>query len=112
VTKAEDRYQEVIDAFEGDRSVTQSSRETGSRSGFGATALRTGGKIFAMLTPRGTFVVKLPRSRVDDLVAAGRGARFEAGRARPMKEWFEVSSRTRLDWVELAREAREFVSAR
>lgn len=45
------------------------------------------GKIFAMLV-RGEFVAKIPRARVDELVAAGRGRRFEPGTGRVMREWF------------------------
>jgi hypothetical protein len=48
-------------------------------SGFGRSALRRGKKIFAMLV-RGRLVVKLPAARVDQLVADGDGARFDANK--------------------------------
>lgn len=80
-------------------------------TGFGTAAgLRTGGKIFAMLMG-GRLVVKLPRERVDELVAAGAAARFESGRGRPMKEWASVDPAAPEDWAELAAEARAFVRA-
>ena len=58
-------------------------------SGFGRGALRYRRKIFAMFV-RGQLVVKLPRSRVDELVVAGHGERFDANKGTPMKEWFSL----------------------
>lgn len=70
--------------------------------------LRVGKKIFAMLV-RGDLVVKLPRERVDALVAAGRGHAFDPRRdGRLMKEWL-VFQGDDPSWVELAREAYAFV---
>ena len=70
-------------------------------------AFSVNGKIFAMLT-RGTFVVKLPRERVDDLVDAGKGKRFDPGHGRLMKEWIAVEAGA-LPWVALAKEAHSYV---
>ena len=69
--------------------------------------LRTGGKIFAMLV-QGRLVVKLPRERVDDLVAGGSAERFDPGRGRPMKEWASLDPAAP-EWEGLAAEARRFV---
>ena len=74
---------------------------------FSAYGLRVNGKIFAMF-PRGRFVVKLPKSRVDELVENGNGRRFGPGK-RVMKEWVAVD--TGCDWVALAREAYVFVKS-
>jgi hypothetical protein len=71
---------------------------------FGAQAVRRYGRIVAMLS-HGCLVVKLPRARVDELVAAGAGTRFDGGRGTPMKEWFVLSPTSALDWHELAHEA-------
>jgi hypothetical protein len=39
---------------------------------FGSSALKVHGKIFAMVSSAGQFVVKLPEARVDQLVATER----------------------------------------
>ena len=72
---------------------------------FSAFGLRVHGKIFAMF-PRGRFVVKLPKRRVDELVASGAGERFGPGK-RVMKEWVTVAADH--DWIALAREAYQYV---
>jgi|KBSMisStaDraftv2_1062788.scaffolds.fasta_scaffold656504_1 hypothetical protein len=76
---------------------------------FGAAALKVNEKIFAMVSSGGQFVVKLPKERVEALVASGAGERFDADRGRPMKEWLDVRSESADEWLELAREALEFV---
>ena len=95
----------VVRAFAADRHVT---RET--RQGFGSGALKVNGKIFAMISSKGEFVVKLPKPRVDDLVRDGVGKRFEPGPGRVMKEWLATSGE-RERWAELAQEAYRFVKA-
>ncbi len=100
---AEERYQEVVRAYVGRPGVSQGG------AGFGSTALKVGGRIFAMLDSRGQFVVKLPAKRIDALVAADHGVRFDAGKGKPMKEWFAVAESSALDWIDLAAEAYTFV---
>ncbi len=80
-------------------------------TGFGRMpGLRTNGKIFVMLC-RGELVVKLPRARVDELVAAGAAMRFgPRGDGRLMKEWATLSVEESPIWEPLAREALQFVS--
>ncbi len=78
---------------------------------FGAQAVRRDGRIFAMLTG-GRLVVKLPRSRVDELVGQGSGVRFDAGRGTEMKEWFVLSEAAGPGWDELVREALRFAGPR
>jgi hypothetical protein len=103
---ADPAFLAVVRAFAGDRHVT---RET--RQGFGSGALKVNGKIFAMISSRGEFVVKLPKPRVDDLVRDGVGTRFEPGPGRVMKEWLATSG-GRDRWTELAEEAYRFVKTR
>ena len=79
----------------------------GAGRGFGSHALRFQNRIFAMLV-RGRLVVKLPRSRVDALIEAGEGVRFDANKGTPMREWLSLSPQSRLDWPALATEALDF----
>ena len=76
--------------------------------GFGRGALTVKGKIFAMLSSRGEFVVKLPGDRVAALVASGSGKRFASGPGRVMKEWLVVPPGK--EWEARAEEARRFVA--
>ena len=77
--------------------------------GFGSSGqLKIDGRIFAMLV-RGELVLKLPRARVDELVAGEQGVHFDAGKGRPMREWFVLSPTSRRNWLSLAGEAMEFV---
>lgn len=57
---------------------------------------------------RDRFITKLPKERVDELLRAGKGARFDPGHGRLMKEWIVVWA-GKADWVALAKEAYEFV---
>jgi len=82
-----------------------------AKKGFGSSALCVGGKIFAMVSSKGSFVVKLPKARVDALVESGVGARFEPAKGRVMKEWLAVDPASDTDWLSLAREALKFVGA-
>ena len=74
---------------------------------FGSNGLKVNGKIFAMLV-RGKLVVKLPKERVDRLVASRQGEPFDPGHGRLMKEWMVILSPS-LSWADLAREAHDFV---
>lgn len=72
LTPAKRRFSHVVDALTCNRDVTH-----GGDNGFGSGALKVHGKIFAMLSSKNQFVVKLPKDRVYDLVASGKGERFE-----------------------------------
>ncbi len=76
--------------------------------GFGSHALKVNGRIFAMLSSRGQYVVKLPADRVKALVSSGSGEHFDAGKGKPMKEWLAISGREDV-WMKLAKEAYQFV---
>ena len=81
-------------------------------TGFGRSeGLRIDDKIYAMLV-NGELVVKLPRARVDELVAAGVGGRFEPGTGRVMKEWLSVPASASRRWKSLVIEAKAFVGPR
>jgi hypothetical protein len=89
---------------------TRRARVTYGGRGFGARALRVDGKIFAMLDSKGRFVVKVPRTRADQLRARGVASHFEPVPGRPMMEWLVVTGR-RPSWLALAREAYEYVAS-
>jgi hypothetical protein len=77
---------------------------------FGAPGLKTGGKFFVTLF-RGVLAVKLPKERVDELVASGGGAPFEPMEGRAMKEWLALAPEAGVErWKALAAEARAFVA--
>lgn len=96
-------FDRIVKALASDQQVSR-----GEGKGFGSGALKVNGRIFAMMTSKGEFVVKLPKKRVDELVDAGKGKRFDPGHGRLMREWF-VAGKGVTDWLELAKEAREFV---
>jgi hypothetical protein len=102
-SKFNSSFDRVVKTFAKDRQVC-----LGNRKGFGAGALKVNGKIFAMMPSKNEFVVKLAQKRVNELVNAGKGNRFDPGHGRPMKEWIVVKAETK-NWVELANEACEFV---
>jgi hypothetical protein len=72
-----------------------------------SSVLNVNGKIFAMCR-KGELVVKLPKERVDELVAERKGVRFDPGRGRTMKEWIVIPPRKE-DWLRIANEAYGFV---
>jgi hypothetical protein len=100
-------YQELVEQFESDPDVSAPSSDVGRSRGFGANALKVDGRIFAMLTNE-RLVVKLPRVRVEDLVASGVGMRFDPGHGRIMREWLSVHPDNEDQWEALAREALTF----
>lgn len=83
---------------------------SGAKKGFGSSALKVNGKIFAMVSAADEFVVKLPRARVEELEASGMGKKFDPGHGRLMKEWLALSAKATVHWDGLAREALRFVS--
>ena len=89
VSKPEERYASLAEIFLDQKDVTQEGK------GFGSTALKVNGKIFAMLT-REHFVVKLPRQREDALVASGEGERFDRDHGRVMTEWLSLEPGSKL----------------
>ena len=107
----EKRFADLVEAMLAHAGTTYGSDRSGPQRAFGSTSLKTSGKIFAMLV-NGRLVVKLDRRRVDELVAAGSGERFDPGHGRLMKEWLSVESDSDDAWRSLATEAETFVSGR
>jgi hypothetical protein len=101
---ADELFDRVVHGFADDPEVEPPK----PGSAFGASALKVRGKIFAM-NSQGSLVVKLPARRVQELIAAGEGAPFDAGKGKPMKEWVRIEPARSRRWAQLAREARVFV---
>src|SRR2546430_2795346 len=106
---AEQRFAALVDALSDTKRITIGSGKGMPSHGFGSDALRVDGKIFVMVS-RDRLVLKLPRARVDELVADGVAVHFDAGKGRPMKEWaaFEIAP-PRSKALALGRKALDFV---
>jgi hypothetical protein len=100
---ADAAFERVAEAFSEDRRVTR-----GVGKGFGSGGLKVDGKLFALVSSRGQYVVKLPRKRVEELVDQRVGELFDPGHGRLMLEWLALDGAT-ARWIELAKEARAFV---
>ena len=85
--------------------------EGGAQRAFGSTSLKTDGKIFAMLV-KDRLVVKLPATRVEELVGEGVGERFDPGHGRIQKESLSVSGSDPGRWRALATDSEAFVAKR
>ena len=108
----EERFAAIVDEFIGNPDVIPPSDIPESKRTFGSLALRFHKKIFAMLV-KGKLVVKLPKSRVDALIASGDGERFDPRHdGRFMQEWVAVEPTAKEDWLVLVKEAMEFVGAK
>ena len=107
----EARYAALIEAFRGDPDVTLPSSAPDAKRTFGSAGLKINDKVFAMLA-QGRLVLKLPRQRVEALLASGDGEPYDPRHdGRIMKEWVMVAPASALDWLPLAREARAFVAS-
>jgi hypothetical protein len=104
----ETRYETLVETLIGAAGVSIGPPK---QRGFGASTLCVSGKIFTMLV-RSKLVVKLPAARVDALVVAGAGERYDPRHdGRLMKEWLVVAPASEGEWLALAREALAFVDA-
>lgn len=105
-TETQKRFAAIAEALAGEPGVTLGAA---GKKGFGSSALQVHGKIFAMVSSKDDFVVKLPKARVEQLEAAGAGRRFDPGHGRLMKEWLTLEPTSGEDWLLLATEALRFV---
>jgi hypothetical protein len=100
-TPVDPRFVPIVAAFSRNRDVTRKRMFSSSN------VLTVNGKIFAMFV-KDQFVAKLPKARVDELRRNGRGAPFDPGHGRLMKEWIAIREGD-ADWPALAKEAYRFV---
>lgn len=105
----EQRWVSLVETMLAEGAATYGS--DGPQQAFGSTSLKTNGKIFAMLV-KDRLVVKLDRRRVDELVEAGQGQRFDPGHGRLQKEWLDVDSESPDVWLNVATESEAFVAKR
>jgi hypothetical protein len=93
-SEAASAYENVATSFQDDARVTVVQNQ-----------LHVDGTIFAFLDDD-QFVVELPESRVDDLVARGIAVRFTSHH-HPARNWIRVADQQL--WPELGRESHAFV---
>jgi hypothetical protein len=98
------KFDDLVSTFVGVPDVLS----PGFSKGFGSSALRVNGKIFAMLV-RGRLVVKLSSARVTELVQGGQGTNFDANKGKPLKQWLVVNGYSEQNWEDLSNEALNFV---
>jgi hypothetical protein len=104
----EERFNALVEEFAASPGVTVPGEP--GRRGFGSSALKVNGSIFAMISG-GKLVLKLPHSRVNTLIRTGAGTPFDAGKGHPRKEWLTVTADDKESWLALAREALDFVGS-
>ena len=102
----EERFGALVDALSTRPGVGPPG--SSGRRGFGSAALTVDGRIFAMVVG-GALVLKLPRHRVEGLIAAQTGLPFTAANGRPMREWIALDHGTPEFDLDLAEEALAFV---
>jgi len=103
------RFAMIVDDFRNSQDVTLPTAKPGEKRRFGSSGLRFKGRVFAMLSSDGEFVVKLPRARVDSIVESGSGRRFDPRRnGHVMKEWAVLEQGSLSQWLGLAREAADY----
>src|SRR5215471_14736699 len=112
VTAAEARWDRLVEAMVATGEATYGGEAGGGRGrGFGSNALKTDGRIFALFS-HDRLVIKLPAKRVEALIGAGVGRRFDPGHGRLMREWLDVGAEDPETWHDLANEALAYVSGR
>jgi hypothetical protein len=75
-----------------------------------SSGLRTAGKFYAFATAT-DLVVKLPSSRVRELVDSGRGLPCSPRPGRPMREWVQIPAPDEESCLAYVVEARTFVAS-
>jgi hypothetical protein len=106
MSSPERHFDELVQALL-DKHADVAPPEPGKAS-FGSNGAKVNGKIFAMLV-RGRLVLRLPKDRVDALVASADGERFDPRHdGRVMREWLVLAPASKLDWQTLASEALAF----
>lgn len=103
-TGAEALFEPLKKKFLGERGI-------GEKRMFGTTALTIRGKVFAFPW-KGNLVLKLPQDKVLEVISFKKGIYFDPGHGRTSKEWVEVRSEAKSEWMRLAEQARKFVDTK
>lgn len=77
---------------------------------FGSNSLRVDGKIYVALTRKHKLLAKLPPTRTQELLAAGKAEPMTSG-GRTMQGWITLAPGARAEWLAIADEARAFALA-
>jgi hypothetical protein len=109
VVTSERRYAQLVATLASRPGVTVAAVR---KKGLGSRALCVDGRMFAALSSTEQLVVRLEKHRVDTLVSAGHGARFEPFHGAAMNEWLVAGLGREKDWLALAEEALAFVGTR
>lgn len=94
-------FESIVEKLSSERGVTQGRM-------FGSPVLKIKGKVFTF-PMKGKLVLKLPKERVEEIVASKKGVYFDSGHGRISKEWVAVAPSTQNEWFKLAQEAKDFV---
>ncbi len=82
------------------------------KKGFGSSGLYTGDELFVFLSSKNLLILKMPMKRVDELVSNGDGIYWSPRRdGRVMKEWVVLKRSSKIKWIPLAKEAKNFVNS-
>lgn len=98
-------FTSIVQKMLKERGVTQAKM-------FGASGLKIGRKMFVM-SVKGELIIKLPKERVNILIASKQGKHFYHifDKSRLMKEWVSIGYKYKSNWFKLAREAKDFVAS-
>ncbi|MCI4346972.1 MAG: hypothetical protein L3K07_09525 [Thermoplasmata archaeon] len=89
-----------------------SGQATALRQGFGTGSLFVGRKMFAVLDGSGALVLKLPPTRVLQVIADGTGSGWHPGAGAPLKEYVAIPLAEQKRWLALAKESREYMRSK
>jgi hypothetical protein len=106
----EERFEELVAEYAGVPDIVPPGSGSGAGSGFGSHALRYRPQDLRDVGARAAGG-QAAEGRVDELVGAAEGVRFDANKGTPMKEWLALAPESALAWRPLADEALAFAGA-
>ncbi len=70
-------------------------------------SLKINRKMFAMWSHE-TFVLKMPKERVSELLESKVGLPYDPGNGKIMKEWVIIPEKHINEWIDFTKKAKEF----